>query len=1103
MMSMRSLLMVGGVLISSLCGTPCVATTPLLLQHPTLSATSIAFDYAGSIWVVPRSGGEARRLVGGPGQQSNPHFSPDGTSIAYTGTRGGNTDVYVVAAAGGDPTRLTYHPASDVALGWTPDGRSVLFSSHRETQRDLAALYTVPAAGGVVERLPLPSGNEGSYSPDGTHIAYSPFDQWQPAWKRYRGGQTARIWIADLADSHVERIPRENSNDRNPVWVGDSIYFLSDRNGRVSLFAYDLRSRQTREVVRNAAGFDINSLQAGPGALVFSQFGALRLFDTASGEVRPIAVSIAAELPERRAAYAKIAPQQILHAAISPTGKRVLLEARGEILTVPAEKGDARNLTKTPGVADRDPAWSPDGKSVAWFSDASGEYALNIRSPDGLGPVRVFSLGEPPSYFYSPRWSPDSRKIAYSDKRLNLWILDLDHPTPVKVDTDRHDAPWFQLDPAWSPDSAWLVYARVLPSHLHAAFAYSLATHRSRQLTDGLSDVSSPRFDRSGKYLYFIAGTGTGLGAGWLDMSSRGRVQTSSAYITVLRNDIPSPLAPESDEETPAERPVAKPAKEGAATADASPARTRIDFDGLDQRILALPVPRAKYSALETGGDGIVFLGNEPEAVSDEAALEEEEEAALPQDIVRFDLKSRKSEPFAKGVDGGSFGICADGSHVLFARKSQWSVVASDKAPKDGDGALKLDDLSVWVDPVAEWQQMYHEVWRIERDFFYDPGFHGLDLAAAERTYAPFLAGIASRDDLNRLFQEMTGHLSVGHTFISGGATPDTGKENVGLLGADLRTVNGHFQFAKILEGENWNPSLVAPLTKPGVNVKEGEFLLAVNGQPVIADGEVSRYLLGLAGKQTVLTVGPRADGGGSRQVTIVPIASERNLRLRTWMEGNRRTVDRLSAGRLAYVYLPDTAAGGFANFNRYYFAQVGKQGAVLDERFNHGGQIADFIVEQLKRTPLMIDRTREGEETIEPAQAIFGPKVMIINQMSGSGGDALPWLFHKAGVGPLVGVRTWGGLVGIGYYPPLIDGGNVTAPRWALYGTEGQWEVENIGIAPDVEVEQDPALVRQGHDPQLERAVAVALEALQKSPPPSFVRPAPPRYPSQLPEVR
>ena len=1102
MMSMRALLISGFGLVASLSGTPSDAATPLLLQHPTMSATSIAFDYSGSIWIVPRSGGEARRLVGGQAQLSAPHFSPDGSTIAYTGTRGGNTDVYVVPAAGGEPTRLTYHPARDQAQGWTPDGRAVLFSSTRETQRDLPALYTVPATGGVVERLPLPSGNEGSYSPDGTHIAYSPFDQWQPAWKRYRGGQTARIWIADLADSHIERIPRENSNDRNPVWVGDSIYFLSDRNGRVSLFAYDRRSGQTREVVRNTDGFDIKSLQAGPGGLIYSQFGALRILDTSSGEVRPVSVSISAELPERRAAYAKISPQQILHAAISPSGKRVLLEARGEILTVPAEKGDARNLTKTPGVADRDPAWSPDGKSVAWFSDASGEYALNIRSPDGLGPIRVIGLGEPPSYFYGPRWSPDSRKIAYSDKRLNLWIIDLDHPTPIKVDTDRHDAPWFQLDPAWSPDSAWLVYTRVLPSHLHAAFAYSLVSHQTRQLTDGLSDVSAPRFDRSGKYLYFIAGTGTGLGAGWLDMSSRGRVQTSSVYVAVLRSDTPSPLAPESDEETAPEKAPAKPAKEGAALVDATPAKVRIDFDGLDQRILALPVPRAKYAALETGTEGIVFLGSEPEALSDEAALEADDESGSAQDIARFELKARKAEPFVKGVDGGSFSVSADGSHVLFGRKNLWSVVASDKAPKDGDGALKLDDLSVWVDPPAEWRQMYHEVWRIERDFFYDPGFHGLDLAKAEKIYAPYLDGIASREDLNVLFEEMTGHLSVGHTFIRGGATPDTGRENVGLLGADVRAVKGRFQFAKILEGENWNPSLVAPLTRPGVNVKEGEFLLAVNGEPVVADGELSRHLLGLAGKQTVLTIGPRADGSGSRQVTVVPIASEGNLRLRTWMENNRRTVERLSAGRLAYVYLPDTAAGGFANFNRYYFAQVGKQGAVIDERFNHGGQIADYIVEQLKRTPLMIDRTREGEETVEPAQAIFGPKVMIINQMSGSGGDALPWLFHKAAVGPMVGVRTWGGLVGIGYYPPLIDGGTVTAPRWALYGTEGQWEVENIGIAPDVEVEQDPALVRQGHDPQLERAVGVALEALQKNPPPTFVRPAPPRYPSQLPEL-
>jgi len=1089
-----------------------IAKPPLILQHPSLSQSQIVFEYAGGIWLVARSGGEARRLVAGQGYCSSPHFSPDGQTIAFTASYDGNTDVYLVSAAGGEPRRLTYDPGVDTALGFTADGKKILLSSTRQTFRDLAQLYTVPVAGGEVERLPLPSGNAGSYSPDGTHLAYSPFSQWQPAWKRYRGGQAARIWIADLADSRIDVLPHEVSNDKNPLWVGDRIYFLSDRQGPVSLFAYDLDTHAVRDLIDNSRGFDISSAAAGPGGIVYSQFGGLSIYDFATATTHPVPVTIGAEFSELRPHFAPVDPKQIQQATLSPSGKRVLIETRGEILTVPVEKGDARNLTNSPGVADRDPAWSPDGKSVAWFSDASGEYVLKIRSPDGLGPVRDIDLGQPPSFFYSPRWSPDSRKIVYADKRLNLWMVDLDRPTPVKVDTDRFDSPAYNWNAAWSPDSRWLLYTKNLANHLHAAVAYSLIDGHSQALTDGRSDVSSARFDRSGKYAYFIAGTSAGLSTGWLDMSSLGHPIDSSVYIVVLRKDLPSPLRPESDEEGSSKEDGAK---DGGATQDSASTKAakksasgtptapevRIDFDGIDQRILALPLARANYQHLETGADGVLFASSAPVALTDQDYLEAGDQPPH-EDVARFDLKTRKVTPMLKDIDGNSLGVSADGTKLLFARSQKWFVVGSETAPKDGDGALKIDDLRVWVDSRAQWRQMYHEVWRIERDFFYDPGFHGLDLEAAERTYRPFVDGIASRADLSILFEEMTGHLSVGHTFIIGGAMPEQGAENGGLLGADLRIVDGHYQFARVLSGENWNPSVIAPLTQPGVNVLAGEYLFAVNDRPAVADGEVARYLLGTAGKQTVLTVGRNADGSGSRRVTVVPVASDRNLRLRSWMEANRKTVDELSGGRLAYVFIPDTAAGGFANFNRYYYSQVGKQGAILDERFNHGGDIADYIVEQLQRKPQMINSSRQGDPDVEPAQAIFGPKVMLINQMSGSGGDALPWLFKKNTVGPLVGTRTWGGLVGIGNYPTLIDGGTVTAPRWAIYGTHGEWEVENQGIAPDIDVPDDPAQERLGHDPQLERAVAVALDALARQPTPTFPKPAPPRYQSILPAL-
>ncbi|HTQ60954.1 MAG TPA: PDZ domain-containing protein [Candidatus Solibacter sp.] len=1096
-MSFRNLAMIVGSLFALLltAGSAAVAEeTPLLVQSPTMNESQIVFAYGGYLWSVSRAGGEARQLTTG-GHESGPKFSPDGKWIAFTGQYDGNVDAYVMPADGGEPKRLTWHPGADIVDGWTPDGKKILIRSPREAYADFDRLYTVPAQGGVPEVLPMWRGEAASYSPDALRIAYVPNLKWQVAWKRYHGGQTTPVYLLRLSDLQLEKVPRakvelENSNDDDPVWVGDTVYFLSDRKGPVTIFAYDTKTKKVRQVLENS-GLDLKSLSAGPGALVYEQFGGIYTLDLKTEKASKVNIRIAGDLPATRPHFEKVA-DKIENAGISPTGVRAVFEARGEILTAPAEKGDIRNLTRTTAVAERDPAWSPDGKSIAFFSDESGEYALHIVDQSGLGAVKKINLGNPPSFFYGPTWSPDSKKIAYTDKRMNLWYLDVEKGTPVKVTSDRYEDPTSTMNETWSPDSKWLTYAKYLENHMRTVFLYSLETGKESQITDGSSDARYPVFDKNGKSLYFADSTDMGLSIGWLDLSSYQHPVLRSIYAVVLKKGDPSPVEPQSDEEKAASKEKGKGTDKSADKNSAKgeegekkeEVKVTIDLDGIGQRIVAMPIKAGNYIGLDTGKTGILFLSEVP----DVPRLAERTTVS----VSKFDLSTRKTEPFLSGLR--SFSVSANGEKVLYREGPGWFIAPTAAAPKPGEGALHLDAMEVYTDPRAEWNQMYHEVWRIERDFFYDPHHHGLNIAVAERKYARYLKGAGGRADVNHLFDEMLGELTVGHMFIRGGDVPQPKHVKGGLLGADYNVENGRYRFARIFNGENWNPELRAPLTQPGVDVKVGDFLLEVNGTEVRPPTSVYSYFENTAGTQIKIKVGPNADGTGAREVTVVPLPSEFELRNLAWEEDNRRKVDELSGGKVAYVHVPDTATGGFINFNRYYYAQVGKQAAIIDERYNHGGQIADYIIDMLKRPLRNCSITREGEEFCSPLAQIYGPKTMIINEMSGSGGDALPWMFKQDKVGPLVGTRTWGGLVGIYNYPPLMDGGSVTAPRVAIFGLHGEWEVENHGIAPDIEVENDPASVAAGHDPQLERAVQVTLEALKAHP---VVIPEHPPYPN------
>ncbi|HJU82787.1 MAG TPA: PDZ domain-containing protein [Holophagaceae bacterium] len=1060
---------------------PLLSGAPTLFQQPALSAQEIAFVHGGDLWIVARSGGEAKRLTSHPGIENNPAFSPDGSEIAFTAQYDGNVDVYLMPAAGGEPTRLTFHPGMDRVVGWTPDGERILFLSDRDSSTPrYTRLYTVSRHGGPAQPLDLPMGFFGSYSPDGSKLAYEPTPRAFNIWKNYRGGSASYLWIADLASGAIERIPHGTASDFNPMWAGNRIYFLSDREGATTLFAYDLGTKAVTRVVDNH-GLDLKWASLGPGAIAYEQFGSIHLLDLVSGKDQAVGIRLKEDSPWIRPRFVKV-DKRIEHGDISPSGARAVFEARGEILTVPAEKGDVRNLTRSSSAADRDPAWSPDGRTIAYFSDRSGEYELYLQPADGTGAARKIHLGEPASFFYLPTWSPDSRRIAYMDKRLNLWVVGLEGAPPVKVDTDTYENPGRSFDPAWSPDSRWIAYSRQLDSHLHALFAFNVETKTRHQLTDGLSDARTPVFDAEGKYLYFTASTNAGPSAAWLDMASFDRPSSRNVYLMVLRKDVPSPLGPESDEEKGAE--AKKKEDEAADEAPKKPSPVSIDLEGLSQRILALPIPAKDFQDLQSARTGVLLLLEAPPMGANDG------EAGSSAILHKFDLATRKVEELLSGIS--SFRLAAKGEKILVRKGQAWTIAALDK-PKEGK--LRQDAMEVWTDPRQEWRQIFHEAFRMQRDFFYDPKAHGVDLKASEAFYGPYLDALGSREDLNYLLREAMGRLSVGHLFLGGGDEPELKPVGTGLLGADFKVEQGRYRITRILDGENWNPQLKAPLTQPGLKVRAGDYLLAVDGEPLKPDEDVYAPFVGKAGRSVRLKVGPAPDGAGAREITVVPVESETRLRHRAWVEDCRRRVDKLSGGRVAYVYLPNTAEDGYTSFNRYFFAQVDKEGAVIDERFNGGGTAANYFIDVLGRKLMNYWYTREGRFFTTPEGAIFGPKAMIINEFSGSGGDALPWYFRRAGLGPLVGKRTWGGLVGIYDYPSLLDGGFLTAPRVAFFNPEGQWEVENHGVPPDAEVDLDPAAWRAGRDPQLEKAVELVMAGLKAHPLPSPHRPEFPVY--------
>ncbi|MGI9067569.1 MAG: S41 family peptidase [Pyrinomonadaceae bacterium] len=1110
----------GGFFLSVQSQTP--SGTTRLLRTPTVSATQIAFAYANNIWTVPRAGGSARRLTSFQGQTMNPHFSPDGKWIAFSGEYAGNLDIYVVAADGGEPRRLTWHPGGDQIQGWTPDGKSILFASSRATWAPSGSprFWTVPVEGGVEASMPLPRAYQGKISADGLRVAYRMNNSWDEERRNYRGGQNRPIWIVDLKSYDLVSPPWTDSKDVDPVWVDDVVYFISDRDGVANIWEYQTRTKKLTQVTK-FTDFDVKAMDSGAGRIVFEQAGYIHELDPKTGNASVVNINAVGDFPWMMPNWKDVS-SRMSNIALSPTGKRVVVEARGEIFTIPAEKGDVRNISNSSASAERDPAWSPDGKSISYFSDKSGEYRLYIEAQDGLTPAREITLPNQ-KHYYTSSWSPDSKKILYTDTDLKVWVMDVASGQAKVVGSDPWMVPQRTLNPVWSPDSKWVAYSSRLRSMYHAIFVSNVETGESKQITDGLADAVWPAWDASGKYLWFLASTDFGLRSQWLDMTSYSHDENFGLYMAVLKKGDASPLLPESDEDrgvgtgrrTPPPGscagdplpPESAPADQTAAPTSRgprSPVTVQIDFDGLPQRIVSVPgVRERQYSELRSGPDGTVFFLDAQAATGGPGG-------APGNELLRYRLCDRRVATFVNGV--ATYDISADGRKLLYrtsgggaaggppapgappAVPSLFLVETDRNPPQAAQGRLSFS-LRMYLDPKEEFKQIFNEGWRNQRDYLYVPNLHGADWPKMKQVYGQMLPYVMHRADLNYLMDMMGAEIAIGHSYVRGGEMPDVPQVQGGLLGADFSIENERYKVTRIYDNESWNPELRSPLAAPGANVDAGDYILAINGIELKAPDNIYRLLDGTANRQTSLTVNKAPNMSGARNVTVVPVASEQGLRTRAWVESNRRLVEKLSNGQLAYVYLPNTGQPGYNSFNRYYFSQQEKKGAIIDERFNGGGSAADYIIDVIARDFDGYFNNVAGDRFpfTSPSAGIWGPKVMIINEMAGSGGDLMPYMFKRRKLGTVVGKRTWGGLVHTADTPPFIDGGSMIAPRGGFFTRDGKWAVENEGVAPDIDVENWPKDVIAGHDSQLERAVAEAMRMLKERPVDRAVKEPPP----------
>lgn len=1093
-----------------------------MLRYPDVSATQIAFVYAGDIWVAPKTGGEAMRLSSPKGEETFPRFSPDGTQIAFSGNYDGNIDVYVVPSTGGLPKRLTFHGDPDRMLEWYPDGKSILFATSRTSEKDrFNQLYKISATGGLPEKLPVPYGEFGAISADGRTLAYIPISVDFRTWKRYRGGMNSAIWTFDLNTYASKNITGNEAANSQPMWHGSTLYFLSDRdkNRRSNIWAYDTKTEKFRQVTAFDE-FDTHFPNIGPNDIVFENGGRLYLLDLPTEKYSEVHIQVLTDRATLKPRLEDVS-NSVREPDISPSGKRAVFEARGEVFTVPAEHGVVRNLTHSSGVAERSPSWSPDGKTVAFFSDRSGEYELTIRPADGSGAEESLTkLG--PGFRYRPFWSPDSRKLVFIDQAMRIYLHDLDkkETQPIGKELWLYQDGLSGLRFSWSKDSRWIAWPQDLENRHGAIALYDTKEAKSHLVTSGYYDDDLPVFDPDGKYLYYSSGRA--FNPVYSDLDETWIYPNSYQLVAVpLRKDVSSPLAPRNDDEgqkqskdkekdknkdkkkPDADKPkkdepkLGVDEKEKSESGDKAEAKDKssedkdekkdekppqpveIDLVDFEARAVVLPPKPGRFANLAALGDKLLYRQLPRAGEPDEKST-----------LKFYDLEKREEKTVLEDVDGAI--LASKGEKLLVWRKKDYAIIE----PKDGqkfEKKLPVTSLETVIDPVAEWHQLFTETWRLERDYFYDPNMHGVDWKKMRERYGHLIDDAVTRWDVNYVLGELIAELNASHTYRSGGDVETSRQQGVGYLGVDFSLENGAYRIKKIIKAAPWDAEVRSPLMQPGVDVKEGDFLLAVNGLPLDTAQEPYAPFEGLADKPVFLTVNAEPKLDGSREVLVQTLSSEARLRHLAWIEKNRKKVDEATDGKVGYVYVPDTGRHGQDELVRQFRAQFNKAGLIIDERFNSGGQIPDRFVELLGRKTLNYWGVRDGQDWSWPQVANSGPKAMLINGWSGSGGDCFPFYFQKAGLGPLIGTRTWGGLIGITGAPPLIDGGGVTVPTFGIYSTKGEWIIEGHGVDPDITVVDDPTLMAKGGDPQLERAIQEVARALKKNPPPDVRKP---KYP-------